>query len=179
MSKQLAFHISKPHWYALRTRSRQEKTAASMLTSLQIPCFLPLKSEMHQWSDRKKTVEVPLFSCYVFVYLDLARDQKLRALKVPGIIGFVGNSTGPIPIPDAQINSIQTVLVCDVEYSVEPFIREGDKIRVVRGALAGVEGTLVQFNSTDRLLISIEVIHYSLAVSISRCDVQRVESEAA
>ena len=164
------------NWFAVWTRSRQEKVAASMLETLGVPHFLPLKSEIRQWSDRKQTVHVPLFSGYLFVKMNPTRDSRLQVLKAPGIAGFVGNSSGPLPIPDRQIEDIRTVLAQRVECSVLPLLTEGDCVRVATGPLAGVEGLLLRGNSTSRLLISIEMLHKTLAVSVSRDDVEPIES---
>jgi transcription antitermination factor NusG len=167
------------NWFAVWTRSRQEKVAASMLETLGVPHFLPLKSEIRQWSDRKQTVHVPLFSGYLFVRMNPSKDSRIHVLKAPGIAGFVGNSAGPLPIPDQQIEDIRTVLTRRVEYSVLPLFTEGDRVRVIRGPLEGIEGRLLRSNSKSRLLISIEMIHKSLAVTVSRLDVELIEAEEA
>ena len=165
-------------WYAVWTRSRQEKVAAAMLSALGIQHYLPLNSERRQWSDRKQLVEVPLFSGYLFVCISLLKNSKLQVLKIPGIGAFVGNQTGPLPIPDQQIEDIRTVLTAGIECSIHPFLKEGDRVRVVRGALAGVEGTLAHTNSTSRLLISIEMIRQSLSVNVLRDDVELVRANS-
>jgi transcription antitermination factor NusG len=162
-------------WFAVWTRSRQEKSAASVLENLGVPNFLPLKSEVRQWSDRKQSVTVPLFSGYLFVRVNPARDGHLQVLKTPGIAGFVGNQTGPLPVPDQQIEDIRVVLEKRVECVVLPLLDEGDLVRVMRGPLAGVEGRLTRGNSSVRLSISIEMINKSLLVSVSRHDVELVE----
>ena len=167
-------------WYAVWTRSRQEKVAAASLNNLGIRHYLPLNSELRHWSDRKQMVEVPLFSGYLFVCISLLKkNSKLQVLKVPGIVGFVGNQTGPLPIPDQQIEDIRTVLTAGVECSVYPFLKEGDRVRVVRGALAGVVGTLLHTNSTSRLLISIDMIRQSLSVNVLREAVELVSTNSA
>ena len=99
-----------PQWFAVWTRSRQEKSSAALLEAIGIPHFLPLKPEVHQWSDRKQTVTVPLFSGYLFVHINPAGGSRLEVLKTPGIAGFVGNQVGPLPVPDQQIEDIRTVL---------------------------------------------------------------------
>jgi transcription termination/antitermination protein NusG len=172
---------SDPHscWYAAWTRSRQEKTAATMLATLGISHFLPLKSEFRQWSDRKQAVSVPLFNGYVFVRINPTNDNRLQILKTPGIVGLVGNQTGPLPIPDQQIEDIRTVLIKRADCTVHPLLEEGEQVRVVRGPLAGMEGRLIRSNSSSRLVISIEMIHKSLAVNVSREDVELVRQHAA
>jgi len=164
-------------WYAVWTRSRQEKVAAASLNNLGIRHYLPLTSELRQWSDRKQMVETPLFSGYLFVCISLLKKNgKLQVLKIPGIVGFVGNQTGPLPIPHQQIEDVRTVLTAGVECSVHPLLKEGDRVRVLKGALAGVEGTLERTKSTSRLLISIEMIRQSLSVNVLREDVELVSA---
>lgn len=175
MDDEIWSYSSETQWFAVWTRSRQEKSAASMLAALGIPHFLPLKPEIHQWSDRKQTVTVPLFSGYLFVRMDLARDSRLKVLNTSGIVGLVGNQSGPMPIPDQQIADIRTVLAARVECAVIPLLNEGDRVRVYRGALAGIEGRLVRSNSLSRISISIEMIHKSLLVNVSRDDVELLE----
>lgn len=159
-------------WFAVRTRSRQEKVAASALEALGVPNFLPLTSEVHRWSDRKQTVTIPLFSGYLFVRMNLARESKLRVLQTPGVSGLVGNQTGPLPIPDAEIENVRTVLAQEPQCSPYPFLTVGERVRVVRGALSGIEGTLVRSQSDFKLVISVELIQQSIAVNIHAADVQ-------
>lgn len=166
-------------WFAVWTRSRQEKAAAALLQMLGVRYFLPLKSELRQWSDRTQAVSVPLFSGYLFVRINLTKDSRLQVLKTSGIAGFVGNGAGPSPIPDRQIEDIHTVLTRWPECTVIPILEEGDYVRVVRGPLVGVEGRLLQRNSTSRLLISIGMIHKSIAVNLSRHDVELLDPPAA
>ena len=165
-------------WYALWIRSRQEKVAAAALGTLGIQHYLPLKPELRQWSDRKQMVDMPLFSGYLFVHISLLNSSKVQVLKIPGIVSFVGSQTGPLPIPDQQIEDIRTVLTARLECSVRPLFEEGARVRVVRGALSGVAGTLLHTNSTSRLLISIEMIRQSLSVNVSREDVELISTES-
>ena len=161
-------------WFAVWTRSRQEKAVAATLNRSGIPHYLPLKSELRKWSDRKQMVETPLFSGYLFVNINVMTSSRLQVLKVPGVGALVGNQMGPLPIPDQQIEDIRKVLTAGVECSVEPLLKEGDRVRVMHGALAGIEGTLVRTQSASRLLVSIEMIRQSLSVSVSRSDVEPV-----
>lgn len=172
-------YLNGANWFAVWTRSRQEKTAATMLETIGVQHFLPLKSEVRQWSDRKQAVMVPLFSGYLFVRINPASDGRLQVLRTPGIVGLVGNKTGPLPVPDQQIEDIRTVLEKRVPCTVFPLLDEGDRVRVMRGPLAGVEGRLVRSNSSTRLAISIEMINKSLVVSVSRQDVELLEQRAA
>ena len=176
-------HNSRAHdpasrWFAVWTRSRQEKVVAATLSKLGVHHYLPLKSELRKWSDRKQMVETPLFSGYLFVNINLSTNSRLQVLKAPGVGSLVGNQMGPMPIPDRQIEDIRRLITVGAECSVQPVLKEGDRVRVVQGALAGVEGTLIRSGSASRLLVSIEMIRQSLSVSILRSDVELVAPES-
>src|ERR1700721_1874324 len=85
-------------WYGLQTRPRHEKIVAQRLEQRGVKAFLPLITETHRWSDRKKTVELPLFSCYVFAKFKPNRTERLRALRVEGVFSLVGAGGEGTPI---------------------------------------------------------------------------------
>jgi transcription antitermination factor NusG len=167
--------ISVPHpaasWYAVSTRSRQEKVAASMLGHIAIANFLPLLNQERQWSDRKQMVALPLFPGYVFVRIRKSGELQVRVLKVPGVVDFVRNRTGPLSIPEQEIEAVRALLAHGEACSPYPFLRAGDRVRVVHGALAGIEGTLIRSGSQSKLVISIEMIQRSVAAVVPESDI--------
>jgi transcription antitermination factor NusG len=160
-------------WYAVTTKSRQEKVVSSMLEYLEVANFLPLINEERRWSDRKQMVAMPLFQGYVFVRITTSGEFQLRVLKVPGVV-FVRARGGPLPIPDKEIEDVRAVLSQGVGCSPYPFLKAGDRVRVVRGPLAGIEGTLIRSGSQSKLVISIEMIQRSVAASVAESDVEPV-----
>ena len=161
-------------WYAASTRSRQERVCASALESLGVRVYLPTITEMHQWSDRKKAVTVPLFPSYLFVHIAASRQSQLRILKVPGCVNLVGNHSGPLAIPEQEIESIRSLLNERTDCSPHPFLCVGQRVRVFGGALHGVEGTLVGKGPGTKLVISIGLIQRSMSVSVYGLDVRPV-----
>ena len=166
--------LGEASWYAVSTRSRQEKVAASMLESFGIENFLPLSMERRQWSDRKQVVNVPLFPGYLFVRVPMLHEVQLRVLKVPGIVRFIGNQSGPQAIPDAEIEGVQTVLSHRIPCSPCSIPKVGDRVRIFRGVLTGIEGTFVRSGSDTRLVISVEMIQQSIAVHVDASDFEPV-----
>src|SRR5262249_3207608 len=77
-------------WYAVQTRARHEKMVEQRLLERGVTTFLPLVTEVHRWSDRNKTVEIPLFNCYMFARLLPTNVDRLRVLRVDGVLGLVG-----------------------------------------------------------------------------------------
>jgi transcription antitermination factor NusG len=161
-------------WYAVSTRSRQEKVAASMLADLGIRHFHPLITEVHRWSDRKKVVSRPLFPCYLFVRIARSCETQLRVLKVPGIVNFVGSAHGPTAIREEEIESVRAVLSSGIACVPHSFLEAGDRVRIVRGVLAGIEGTFIRSGPDSKLVISIEMIQRSMAINIDGCDIEHI-----
>jgi len=162
------------HWYAVWSRSRHEKMVASALTNVGITTFLPLVTEMHRWSDRRRSVEVPLFPGYVFVQIPNSTEARLQVRKTSGVVQFVGNRQGAVPIQDKEINDVRTLLEEKVSCSPYPFLKVGQRVRICGGAFDGIEGVLVGRDSASKLVISIELIQRCLAVSVYNLDVEPV-----
>jgi transcription antitermination factor NusG len=159
-------------WYGLHTRPRHEKIVAQRLEERGVTAFLPLVSETHRWSDRKKTVQLPLFSCYVFAKFTPNRLDRLRVLRVDGIFGFVGARGEGTPIPDEQIDAVRSLVETQLPWSSHPFLKIGQRVRIRSGVLDGMEGILVSRNGDRSLVISVDAIQRSLAVRVEGYEVE-------
>jgi transcription antitermination factor NusG len=157
------------HWYALRTKSRHEKTVRDQLDRQGIEPLLPTVKRLSQWKDRKKEIEVPLFSGYCFVRL--APDDKLPVQKVSGVVEIVGSGSQPEPIPDDEINALRTLMTSVLPYDPHPYLHEGMLVEVVRGPLQGVHGILLRKEKRHRLVIGVRLIQQAAAVEIDVADV--------
>jgi transcription antitermination factor NusG len=162
------------NWYAVNTRARHERVVTQRLREQGVTTFLPLVKEVHRWSDRRKSVEVPLFGCYVFVKLPPTGEDRLRVLRIDGVFKFVGARGAGTPIAEAQIDAVRTLIGQQVPWSTHPFLRIGQRVRVRGGSLDGVEGILLARNEDNTLVVSIDVIQRSLAVRIQGYDLEPV-----
>jgi transcription elongation factor/antiterminator RfaH len=160
------------HWYAVRTRSRHEKLVARQLEKQGIQAFLPVVTKTNQWSDRRKQVEEPLFSGYAFVRLDHSSVDRVRVLQTQGVVNFVGVQGSGIPIPDQEIDNISTLLASKVSYQERPYLHVGQRVKVVGGALDGLEGILTAENTDRSVVISIGLIQRSLSVRVAGYNVE-------
>jgi transcription termination/antitermination protein NusG len=162
---------SLPRWYAVHTRSRHEKLVARQFQEKQIEAFLPLRTEVHRWKDRHKQVEVPLFSGYVFAQFARGTQQRQAVLRTTGVIRIVGFGQRDEPVPDEQIEALRRVLESDVFLEKHKYLRVGQRVRVISGALAGVEGILKRIKGNARLVIAVEPIRQAVAVELSGYEV--------
>jgi transcription antitermination factor NusG len=160
------------NWYALLTRARHEKVVADRLREQGLTSFLPLVSEVRRWSDRRKVVELPLFSCYVFAKLLPTHECRLRALQVDGVLSVVGTRGQGTPIPDDQIDAVRRLVEGHLPFHSHPFLKVGQRVRIRNGALKGLEGILVSRSGGSIFVISIDAIQRSLAVRVEGYDVE-------
>ena len=140
--------------------------ASSMLDSKGYERFLPLVRSRRRWSDRVRELQVPLFAGYVFSRFDAA--HRVPVLECPGVVGIVGFGSHPVPIPGDEIRSIQTMLASSLHVEPYPILAPGQKIRVDRGPLAGVEGVIVEMKNHFRLVASVTLLQRSVSVEIDR-----------
>ena len=161
------------NWYAVQTRARHEKAIAERLQQQGLTTFLPLVTEVRRWSDRKKKVELPLFSCYVFVKLVASNaDERMRVYRTNGVFRIVGNHGEAIPIPDEQIDALRTVVTQQLPWTEHPFLKIGQRVRIRGGSMDGVEGVLLSADEKRTLIISVDAIQRSLAVRVEGYDVE-------
>jgi transcriptional antiterminator NusG len=158
-------------WFAVHTRARHERVVAKETGELGITTFMPVVRQVRQWSDRRKIVESPLFSCYVFVKIMPDHRQRLKVLRVNGVLSFVGTHGG-IPIPDEQIQAVRILSEQELPLCSHPFLKIGQRVRVRSGALSGVEGILVARSGERTLIVSLDAIQRSLSVRIEGYDVE-------
>jgi transcription antitermination factor NusG len=158
---------SAPHpWFALRVKSRSEKIVSTIARNKGFEEFLPLYQTRRRWSDRFKSVDVPLFPGYVFCRLN--PEFRLPLLTIPGVLSFVGIGKVPVPIDDAEMAAIQTAIGSGLLAEPYPFLEVGQRVRIAEGPLTGIEGLLVEVRKQQRLAVSVSLLKRSVAVEIDR-----------
>lgn len=154
-------------WYALQTWPRYEKKVATELKNKGIEVFLPLVSSEHQWSDRRRMVELPLFPTYLFVQTPGTTDSRISVLRTNGVTSFVGAHSIGTSIPESEIESVRILLNQGISFANHPFLSIGQRVRIRGSSLDGVEGVLVAKNDDFSLIVSINIIQRSLAVRVA------------
>jgi transcription termination/antitermination protein NusG len=162
-------------WFAVYVQVNHEREVAKRLEQKYIDSFLPLIERWSKRKDRRKKVSVPLFPGYVFVRTMLDNYTHVHILKTPGALTLIGNSEGPLSIPHFQIESLQTMLKSPEPINLNPYLREGDWVHVVRGPLSGCVGILLRHNpKKGRLVVSVDIICRSVSVELDVEDVEPI-----
>lgn len=163
------------NWWALYTRHQHEKTVANILSAKGFEVFLPLYQSTRRWKDRSKVIDLPLFPCYVFVRGGL--DRRLQVVTTPGVHMILFNGENVAIIPEAEIQAIQKAVVGPFHVEPHPFLKCGERVRVTRGSLEGVEGILVRKKNLYRLVLSVDMMAQSVAMEIDATEVEPVSAQ--
>jgi transcription antitermination factor NusG len=147
-------------------KSKCEKLVATMAHNKGYQEFLPVYQCRRRWSDRVKSVELPLFPGYVFCRLN--PEYRLPLLTIPGVLHFVGIGKTPAPIEDAEIATIQAAVQSGLSAEPWPFLTVGQRVRLEDGPLAGLEGILTEAPNKQRIIVSVTLLRRSVAVGIER-----------
>jgi len=158
----------KPEWYAAWTRSHCERAVAQQLSARGFETFVP---EIATWSRRggwAHLIQAPMFPGYLFVRTAIDKQRYVEMLKARGLVRLLGDGWDRLaPVPATEIDAIQRVVDARVPATAHPHLSLGDRVIVVAGPLAGVEGIFVQDQPhKGRLVLSVALLGRSVAVEI-------------
>ena len=165
------------NWFAVYTSSHHEKRVASYFAQREIQFFLPLYTTRHGWKNRCDTkLELPLFPNYLFVRI--GRHERVRVLEVPGVSSLVGFGRTPEPLPDFEIEALRSGLGKG-KIEPHPFLVIGERVRIKRGPMTGMEGVLLRKKNNFRVVLALDVIMKCIAVEVAAEDVEAAVVQAS
>lgn len=158
-------------WYAVYTRPCQERKVAQQLLLRNIEHYCPLKKVQRQWSDRKKIIQQPLFTSYVFVRLGVSKMTWVRDMD--GVVNFVQFSRKPAVIRDEEIETIRQFLREHKQVRVEMIdFRVRDKVKVLGGPFMSMTGDVVEvLHKTVKVLLP--SLGYQLVAEMEKSNLQK------
>ena len=171
-------------WYAVWTHSHCEQSVSHQLAAKGFSAFLP---QMSVWSKRRgeqRLIRVPMFPGYLFVRDAMDKSSYVEILKSRGIVRILEEGwTRLTPVPDAEIDAIRQVVDANVPVFPYEHLSHGDRVEVVEGPLAGLEGVFEQDKpSKGRLILTVDLLGRSVAVEVDCTAVRslshRTESNA-
>jgi len=160
-------------WYAIYTKARNEKKVHERLLEQGVESYLPLVKTLRQWSDRKKWVEVPLLSSYVFV--KVPQHQLREVIQVDGAAKYISFEGKPAAIPDKQIDNLRLLVngEADIEVTGER-LSPGDPVEVTTGSLRGLTGELIKINNKNKVVVRIDRLDINLVVKIQKAFLKKI-----
>jgi len=162
------------NWYAISTLARNEQSVARYLDANQIESFLPTCESVRRWRNRQKvTVVEALFPTYVFARIH--KSEQSSVLRSPGVRRIVGNHKGPIALPTSEVEFLRTRLLSNsIESCKELAI--GERVRICKGPMQGLEGTLIRKKSGLRFVLTLELINQSAALEVTADELEPISS---
>ncbi len=165
-------HEADKHWYAIYVRPSHEAQVAKRFGIREIESYLPQYQVEHRWKNRcTRKLDLPLFPGYIFAHISPV--QRVRVLEVPSVLFLVGSASSPTPLPDHEIEALRSGLAVRNALP-HPFLKVGERARIRRGALAGMEGVVLRSKNSLRVVISLELIMQSVAVEVDWAELEPV-----
>lgn len=133
-------------WLVLYTKPRNEKKVTERLTQKGFEMYCPLVKTLRQWSDRKKKVEVPMFSSYIFIHID--EKSRQLALQDPGVMNYVYWLGKPAIVRKSDIEAFRHIVDNGEEVVVEGGrMEKGQFLEIQEGPFKGMTGMVDKMNA--------------------------------
>lgn len=153
-------------WYAVYTRLNHEKKVEESLKEKNIEVFLPKRKTLRKWSDRRKWIEEPLFSPYVFV--NVSYKEYYKVLQTPSVISYICFEGKAAPIKDKEIRFLRALVNEPVPYElINGNLRLSQKVKVTAGPFKDFTGTVIKEKEKTKFVIRIEQVNYLISLDIN------------
>jgi transcriptional antiterminator NusG len=176
-----ALPVDESRWFALWTQSHCEQLVSDQLSAKGYETFLPMIREWSRRAGVRRLIPVPMFGGYLFVHHAIEKRSYLEIINTRGVVRILGERWDRLaPVDDSEIEAIQRLGRSELALVPYPYLREGQRVRIVEGALAGVEGLLVRQKASRGLLVlSVNLLNRSVAVEVDCATVVPVDGSLA
>jgi transcription antitermination factor NusG len=162
-------------WYALHVKGRFEKVVDTQLQRKGYETLLPTYVSTRIWSDRVKSLSLPLFPNYIFCQFDI--DARQPVLLTPGVRSVVGAGKIPLPVDRAEVVSLRQLVNSGLNAYPSPYLSKGQRVYVTSGPLKGLTGIVICANGRYRLTISVSLLMRSVSVELDLLSVTPLAPE--
>lgn len=168
---------AEPQWVALYTNPRMEKKAERNLAEAGFEVYLPIRRELHTWSDRKKWVDTPLIKSYIFA--KITNKQVTPVRNVQGVSNIVAFKQQIATIPEAEIQMMKDFIASELDIQVRnsELLKSGTRVRITGGPLEGKTGMLVDDGDNGNFAVEITGISMAMVVYIDSELMEPVDEE--
>ena len=160
--------MSLGQWFAVATKPRQEQVAEVNLTRQGYRAVLPLMEVRKRRQNKWTLATEPLFSGYLFVRLELGKDNLAPIRSTVGCRDLVRIGPGLVPVPDAVmtplLSSSSSPKTSDVLFS------EGDEVAIASGVFAGLRGVFKLAKGKDRAEVFIALLGKERPITVALDD---------
>jgi transcription antitermination factor NusG len=152
-------------WYALHTRARHEKAIAARLGEQATEVYLPLHRRRKKWRNGVHAeVDFPLLPCYLFAHV--GAEERARLLATKGVLGFAEQPT----LTEEEMARLRAAATMKAVPHAQP--EGGERVRIVRGPLAGTEGFLERTDGECRVVLAYTPMRRAIAVAVNEQELE-------
>jgi transcriptional antiterminator RfaH len=155
------------NWYVIQTKPRQESVAVENLKRQGYATYCPHMAQAKRRRQRWQKVIEPLFPRYLFIRLAEGIDNFAPIRSTIGVLNMVRFGGQPATIPQQVIDNIhkqEQILLA--EPGEHPNWKAGDKVQVIDGPFAGLNGIFQKQNSQERVIILLNLLGLKNSVAV-------------
>jgi transcription antitermination factor NusG len=160
-------------WHVLQTRSRQEKAVAEVLHDQGATPFLPVVRRVVHYGHRRRVVEIPVFTNYVFVWG--TQDHTYSAMKSCRVVRVVAVADQRTFTRDVE--QIRLAIKGEAALSPYRFLERGVRVRIASGPFKDIEGLVIEDPRGTRLVLQIQALGRATSLEIDACLLERVDED--
>jgi transcription antitermination factor NusG len=150
-------------WFVCHAKPRCEKKFAALMTAERFEHYLPLVTSVRHYDKQTKKFTKPLFPGYVFACVPVElkariyqQDLLARAIPVSDESTFL-----------RQLADVKAIVASGYEVSVMPLFTKGRRVKIVSGALHGLEGFIDDPTNPHGIVLSVDVLQQGLLVKVA------------
>lgn len=141
------FLDAKGEWFVIHTYSGYEnKVKANLehriesmdMTDKIFKVVIPVEDEVEVRDGQRRTVQRKVFPGYVLVQMEMGDDSWYVVRNTPGVTGFVGPASKPVPLVEAEVRAILKPKTDTPRVKIA--FQEGQSIRVIDGPFSEFVG---------------------------------------
>ena len=162
-------------WYVIHTLTGQEeKVKASIESKVQegelkdkVQQVLIPTEQVSEVKDGKKRISLrKFFPGYVLVEMNMDDEAWYVVRNIPGVTGFIGTKTKPVPLLDSEVKHIIKQTEERKEKPTPKVIFEkGDNIKIIEGPFINFNGTVEEINP-DKGRVKVMVLIFGRATPV-------------
>ena len=160
--------MSQGQWFAVAAKPRQERVAEMNLKLQGYHAVLPLIEARKRRQNKWTTVTEPLFSGYLFVRLELGKDNLAPIRSTLGCRDLVRIGQGLVPVPEAVMTPLLSLN--SSPKTGEVLFSEGGQIAIAAGPFAGLQGIFKLVKGNDRAEVLLALLGKERPITVALDD---------
>ncbi len=164
------------NWFVIQTKPRNEKKVEKQIIEKGVEVFLPLITSIRYWSDRKKKIQVPMFSGYLFVHA--SEDERVLAIRnTIGALRYLFYEKRPARLMENEIESIKLSLKAPERVKVDySSFNQGDMVMITSGVFKGMKGLVTEIRGNYKLTVNLYELSMSLNIVLNPYEIELLKN---